>query len=451
MNKSKFILLCTFISLFSCKDGSFLEKDLSYENNQYLSSSVQTRSIETDDEMSLDEIRLAMSQFGLDTTGIYEWNEYFVVEGDILIPKNSQIYRPSYTRQEHAPIYVANELEISVGLCAEYQNDQSWVAALQESVSLYNENTDLYFTYSNNNPDILIMPDDLDDTTYGRSGLPTSANAPFNRVYINYDCSSYTVAKKVGILMHEIGHCIGLMHTEASFNSFHVPGTSYTDENSFMRSWASDPTWHGFSQGDLIMLRYLWPVVYCTLSFNNSLSSIIFSKKRGYELQRNIVPNSTSSRVFGGWYNDPNLNSRWQYGTVLHQDRVLYPRWLTRTTTKSLTVTSYAPNTSSFTVNDSQVVTYKIRVNKGLNSWSSISGYLNEIYGLSGKTVPLYRFDMMNEIFPSTTAPLYVEKSIPIFIDAGTYWNQAFFCASLGPQDTASGNHGSTELTIYYQ
>jgi hypothetical protein len=99
---------------------------------------------------------------------------------------------------------------------------------------------------------------------YAMAEFPENGN-PGWRVRINhlYD-QQLTHATKVYIMVHEIGHCLGLRHTnwqaegQAGVGANHIPGTPTSDPNSVMNS-SGVIDWAGFSSYDIIAAQYLYP------------------------------------------------------------------------------------------------------------------------------------------------------------------------------------------------
>ncbi len=74
-------------------------------------------------------------------------------------------------------------------------------------------------------------------------------------ISINDTYTSNTSLRK-GVMIHEIGHCLGLDHTDETFGHL-LEGSPETDDNSLMN--ATDANRNEFSNEDLKMVRRLWP------------------------------------------------------------------------------------------------------------------------------------------------------------------------------------------------
>lgn len=103
---------------------------------------------------------------------------------------------------------------------------------------------------------------------YAVAEFPSSDYAGY-RIRINTNFSgSLTTSQKTFILSHEIGHCIGLRHTnwQGSENqepngAILVPGTPSTDAASVMNRGGAPtvPNWNGFSYYDTLAAQTLYP------------------------------------------------------------------------------------------------------------------------------------------------------------------------------------------------
>lgn len=115
--------------------------------------------------------------------------------------------------------------------------------------------------------------------TLGSAGFPTSAGEPFDRIQMNTHVDAYgtnpSVTFLTSVLQHEIGHCIGLRHTDymnrayscggrranegtAGIGAILIPGTpSKADAESFMLACAQN-TNRDFNTNDRIALNALY-------------------------------------------------------------------------------------------------------------------------------------------------------------------------------------------------
>ncbi|MCS4164152.1 MULTISPECIES: M57 family metalloprotease [Sphingobacterium] len=135
-----------------------------------------------------------------------------------------------------------------------------------------------------------------------KAGFPQSSGAPYNSIlvntnYYNNNTIRYDIAST---LAHEIGHCIGLRHTDYMNRVFscgaetdvnpnegsgtdgavHIPGTPTIPEyNSFMLA-CTDGVDRPFTQNDILALKTLYPLK--APSFYVALSTIILEDRSSY-------------------------------------------------------------------------------------------------------------------------------------------------------------------------
>ncbi|MBB6127305.1 M57 family metalloprotease [Mucilaginibacter lappiensis] len=115
--------------------------------------------------------------------------------------------------------------------------------------------------------------------TLGSSGFPTSAGNPYSQIQMNTNAAAYGSNPDLGyvtsVIQHEMGHCIGMRHTDyfnrafscggtatnegtAGVGAINIPGTPTTaDAGSWMLACSngSDRT---FNANDKIALNYLY-------------------------------------------------------------------------------------------------------------------------------------------------------------------------------------------------
>lgn len=153
-------------------------------------------------------------------------------------------------------------------------------AALREAIDAYNQDISTVFQFelsfgaSESGLDNMVVYMDNNSSPGGSAGFP-SGGQPYKYVRINSGTSpSPTIYRH--IIMHEIGHCLGLRHTDwatrqscgsgssgESANppgAIHIPGTpTGYDASSLMLACFNSNSTGSFDQYDKVALEYLYP------------------------------------------------------------------------------------------------------------------------------------------------------------------------------------------------
>ncbi|SHL20028.1 Dual-action HEIGH metallo-peptidase [Chitinophaga jiangningensis] len=115
--------------------------------------------------------------------------------------------------------------------------------------------------------------------TLGSSGFPTNAGNPYSKILMNTNQYAYGSNPNVlyvgSVIQHEIGHCLGMRHTDymdrsyscggtatnegaAGVGAIQIPGTPGTpDPNSWMLACSNGGN-RTFNANDVIALKYLY-------------------------------------------------------------------------------------------------------------------------------------------------------------------------------------------------
>ena len=410
----------------------------------------------TKSSLQFEEAKLAIYAMNLDTTFMSEWNNYYIVEEDILICKDS-INRAT-TRQYRANYYVDNLQTITIGVDNTISMNSEWRDIVKSALYIYNENTGLKFVYSESNPIIRITKAAIEHTNVCAAGeFPTSSRRPGSVIIINSnffeDIDTYlSTSQKLFLLLHEIGHNIGLRHTNggaegsAGIGLIQIPGTPVTDSESFMNAGTCGYFWTSFSNYDKVALNYLWPKIYTVYFAVSDCHSI--NVESGELLDRSIVPLS-ANQIFSGWYEDRELTIPWSYGKQIMSNLHLYPKWRPKTPSVIYQKDSYASQQSNFTLNQTTGVTFTGRICRGFNEWWEITRYGSATVAVGRYSTLIKAIHLVQCIQTPSTAASF-EYTENLVLDAGTYWLSASFPPELGPQNGASLKHGVTTATIKY-
>ena len=435
------IMTITLIGMMSCSD--------------YYAEDITDDSVHSVESV-LEQAKNKILSMGLDTTDMMELGNYYVVENDILINKDS-LDSFNLTRQYRTSIYVNNRMTISVGVDNTITESSGWIEAIKEVINIYNEHTGLNFYYSSS-PNILISKKAVGNNyTCAQGEFPTSSSYPGKNVYINTrfysNIDTYLTHKqKVFLLMHEIGHNLGLRHTNCAVNgegtsgAVKISGTPDTDIDSYMNSNTCNHIWLSMPYYDDIALKSLWPKpVMCTLTLDG-VGEQEFEQGTTPYIPDPPVPEGKTT--FKGWFYDKELTRPYNK-EHLYDDTVLYPKWVVRIYAGHYSGTSSV--STSFVINTPTMVTFRSVLCSGLNDWSDVLSYnkvcANLVYPSSSPIeCEVYTQDYNEEVSSCNKA---FEKKI-MLNRLGTYIITAHFPI---PEDQGANvycKHGSVETTVEY-
>lgn len=239
---------------------------------------------------------------------IEEFPDRYIVQHDLIFYKKEPTNGKPSTEQARSPYLVGTAYRnINVYLDGSFSTI-NLSGILDNVIASYNAvGSGLRFTrvYDAASASITVTQNSLQLGVCGQAGFPFSNGQPFNVVYISeYTLNYYgltSTSQLTLLLAHEIGHCVGLRHTnwrtQGETSGIHIPSTPTADGSSVMNGGTCGFNWGGFSYYDQVALLSLYPV---TLGGSDNLQP-------GQQLLQNELLRSQDGRFVLVMQGDGNL------------------------------------------------------------------------------------------------------------------------------------------------
>lgn len=239
-----------------------------------------TSSIE--EEGISESVKAKILALGLTATGAYKSDGGYIVEGDIFLDDamlNSVPDQQSFVvaGEEH---YRTTNLVTSLPRTIRVRYAGSYTSisnAINSAISRYNAlGLQLSFLRVTTSPNITIY--DVSGVSYiASAGFPSGGN-PYNTINFNTAYSGWNANTLASVMAHEIGHCVGMRHTDlacrqyscggspvnegsAGVGAIHIPGTPTScsgDPTSWMLACIGNGTNRPFNSNDQVALNYIY-------------------------------------------------------------------------------------------------------------------------------------------------------------------------------------------------
>lgn len=429
--------------------------------------------LEKEKLISIDSLSLVKNKLlsmGFDTLDVADVGKYYSVENDVLIDKasiNSYLQTRQFTT--NFVVKIGTTIRISID-GSTISKSSGWTEAMKQVAEIYHEYAGFDFVFVDNQPDIVVTKGYLYPMNVCAQGVfPSSDGKPGNRIYINNtfykDIDSYlSHSQKVFLLMHELGHNLGLRHSDCRKNGEDtkdgmnlVPGTPESDEDSYMNSSTCGKSWNGIRYYDKITLATLWPYSF-KIRFvdGDDFSELVVRQQRKYYLSRELIPQK-EGYVFKGWHHVLNQYTPYSYDSPITGNKTFYAKW--RPKHELVTVNGYSGEgikMTSFMLGTTTPITLTSKVNHALNTWAELRAadgtYTaivegDEEYGYK----VIKKIDMRDKEMWTPEGTMNVSRSETFLLEEGSYYLVSSITTRYGDQNnTTMGRHGSVESKIEY-
>lgn len=264
---------------------------------------------------------------GFEANDIQGYGTFYLVEGDIAFDKEKHSMLNARSQKAFDGndngliddrISLNNHLNMTVKIDASIptSGSNSWYNAIVQGINEWNFliKTSIHFTLTtSSNADIVIEAYDPMNPPIHESGRPItdleglgswpSNGQPGDKIIIwlpPHSNITHTASSKVQLIVHELGHCLGLAHTDSNV-SLQIPGTPTSDNSSVMKSASAGNPFYGFTSGDHDAIAYLYPYLLdqYLVGKQNGKAYLIGRKNNLFQHDTDMDGETESTQTFG--------------------------------------------------------------------------------------------------------------------------------------------------------
>jgi hypothetical protein len=218
-----------------------------------------------------------IKSLGFSGDNIIEYDEYFVIEDDIVIYKKDLI--TTNLKQARTTYLVSNTIVRNIRVKID-GSLSGWTNIITDALDAWNNvNSKLHFTIVTVSPHITIYADtdaecpsshkNLGYYVCAMASFPSSTRQPGAIISLNTNSTFMTsTAQRLKVITHEFGHCIGFRHT-----NWQALGESSAARISYTHSTDSKSLMNGGECGEVKTLSVYDRTALCQLYRNGEVSS----------------------------------------------------------------------------------------------------------------------------------------------------------------------------------